>query len=78
MPIFLMFEISMFENVTLTTLPVALKSVLIRRPIVEFVTQEFWNLDIRSALCRLEFPHYSFQVPDVRQGNSQDVRDVVS
>lgn len=44
MPYCLILESAMLENVTLTTLPVALKSVLIRSPFVEFVTTESANL----------------------------------
>lgn len=43
-PISLILDKAMLENVTLTTLPVALKSVLMRSPLVELVTTESVNL----------------------------------
>lgn len=47
MPIFLMFERVMLDHVAFTTLPVAPRSVFMRRAVVEFVTIEFWKLGFR-------------------------------
>ncbi len=44
MPKFLMFESWMLENSTLTTEPVAFKSVLILNALEELVTIESWKL----------------------------------
>jgi len=54
----------MFENVTLTTVPVPLRSVLIRTPLADFVTTESVNLEFLDAsdVCCISFTHITLEI----------------